>query len=138
MLIQVSCFWTLSIVLFLFTTHNVSETGFCLRLEVKLTQSRTIDRASNYLWSGTPENGDRTQCPKRSVLNKNSTLSIVQKHNMCYIAILSQYEKAVFTSYIRTFNRQWTELEPPLWSSAQSSWLQIQKSGFDSRRYQIF
>jgi hypothetical protein len=27
---------------------------------------------------------------------------------------------------------------PPLWSSGQSSWLQIQTSGFDSRRYQIF
>jgi hypothetical protein len=26
----------------------------------------------------------------------------------------------------------------PLWSSGQSSWLQIQSSGFDSRRYQIF
>jgi hypothetical protein len=27
---------------------------------------------------------------------------------------------------------------PPLWSSGQSSWLQIQRSGWDSRRYQIF
>jgi hypothetical protein len=27
---------------------------------------------------------------------------------------------------------------PPLWSSGQSSWLQIQRSGFDSRCYQIF
>jgi hypothetical protein len=27
---------------------------------------------------------------------------------------------------------------PPLWSSGQRSWLQIQMSGFDSRRYQIF
>jgi hypothetical protein len=27
---------------------------------------------------------------------------------------------------------------PPLWSSDQSSWLQIQRSGFVSRRYQIF
>jgi hypothetical protein len=27
---------------------------------------------------------------------------------------------------------------PPLWSSCQSSWLQIQRSGFDSRCYQIF
>jgi hypothetical protein len=26
----------------------------------------------------------------------------------------------------------------PLWSSGQSSWLQIQRSGFDSRLYQIF
>jgi hypothetical protein len=27
---------------------------------------------------------------------------------------------------------------PPLWSSGQSSWLQIQRSGFNSRRYQTF
>jgi hypothetical protein len=27
---------------------------------------------------------------------------------------------------------------PPVWSSGQSSWLQIQRSGFDSRSYQIF
>jgi hypothetical protein len=30
------------------------------------------------------------------------------------------------------------ESRPLLWSSGQSSWLQIQMSGFDSRRYQIF
>jgi hypothetical protein len=27
---------------------------------------------------------------------------------------------------------------PPLWSSGQSSWLQIQRCGLDSRRYQMF
>jgi hypothetical protein len=27
-------------------------------------------------------------------------------------------------------------LGPPLWSSGQSSWLQIRRPGFDSRRYQ--
>jgi hypothetical protein len=27
---------------------------------------------------------------------------------------------------------------PPLWSSGQSSWLQVQRSGLDSRRYHIF
>jgi hypothetical protein len=27
---------------------------------------------------------------------------------------------------------------PLLWSSGQSSWLQIKRSGFDSQRYQIF
>jgi hypothetical protein len=27
---------------------------------------------------------------------------------------------------------------PPLWSSGQRSWLQIQRYGFDSRRYEIF
>jgi hypothetical protein len=30
------------------------------------------------------------------------------------------------------------ESRPPLWSSSQSSWLQIQRSGFDSRHYQVF
>jgi hypothetical protein len=30
------------------------------------------------------------------------------------------------------------ESRPPLWSSGQMSWVQIQRSGFDSRRYQIF
>jgi hypothetical protein len=29
-------------------------------------------------------------------------------------------------------------LWPPLWFSGQSSWLQIQRSEFDSRNYQIF
>jgi hypothetical protein len=29
-------------------------------------------------------------------------------------------------------------MRPPLWAIGQSSWLQIQRSGFDSRRYQIF
>jgi hypothetical protein len=27
---------------------------------------------------------------------------------------------------------------PPMWSSGQSSWLQIRRPGFDSRHYQIF
>jgi hypothetical protein len=31
-------------------------------------------------------------------------------------------------------NTEW----PPLWSSGQSSWLQMRRSGFDSRRYHIF
>jgi hypothetical protein len=54
---QLLCFWTLSIVLSLskkhrpvyFSKHNVSETGFCLRLQVKPTQLGPIDRASPYL-----------------------------------------------------------------------------------------
>jgi hypothetical protein len=48
--VQIFCFWTISIVLFLFTTpfcsyskHNVSENVFCLSLQVKLTQLGPID-----------------------------------------------------------------------------------------------
>jgi hypothetical protein len=29
-------------------------------------------------------------------------------------------------------------MRPPMWSSGQSSWLQIRRPGFDSRHYQIF
>jgi hypothetical protein len=47
--IQLLCFMTLSIVLFLFKTHSVSGTGFCLRLQVERTQLDPIDRAGPYL-----------------------------------------------------------------------------------------
>jgi hypothetical protein len=30
------------------------------------------------------------------------------------------------------------EWRPPMWSSGHSSWLQVQRTGFDSRHYQIF
>jgi hypothetical protein len=36
--------------------------------------------------------------------------------------------------YLDQYIKKW----PPLWSSDQSSWLQIKTSGLDSRRYQIF
>jgi hypothetical protein len=38
-----------------------------------------------------------------------------------------------FVYYVEVLPRR-----QPLWSSGQSSWLQIQRSGFCSRRYQIF
>jgi hypothetical protein len=44
---QLLCFWTLPIVLFLFKTY-VSETGFCVRLQVEPTQLGPIDKASPY------------------------------------------------------------------------------------------
>jgi hypothetical protein len=43
------CFWTISTILFLFKTHSISETGFCLRLQVFPPQLGPIDRASPYL-----------------------------------------------------------------------------------------
>jgi hypothetical protein len=38
----------------------------------------------------------------------------------------------------RIFSSPYRPDRPPLWSSGQNSWLQIQRSGFVSRRYQIF
>jgi hypothetical protein len=49
-LIQLLCFWTLSVVLFLLKTHNISETGFSLCLQMELTQLGPIDSVKS--WSG--------------------------------------------------------------------------------------
>jgi hypothetical protein len=41
----------------------------------------------------------------------------------------------LFMKYLwKFFKTSW----PPLWSGGRNSWIQIQRSGFDSRRYQIF
>jgi hypothetical protein len=64
------------------TKHNVSGTGFCLRLQEKPTQAKSIELV--------PIFGDRTQSPKRFVLKhkqgdvlyKNRTMDNVQKHNI--------------------------------------------------------
>jgi hypothetical protein len=44
--------------------------------------------------------------------------------------------KSLFRSTTIEFVIDSTNLWPPLWSSGQSSWLQIQRPGFDSRHYQ--
>jgi hypothetical protein len=53
-LIQILCFWTVSIILFLPKTpscfhlkNNVSEPAFCLHLQVKPTQLDPIDTAGH-------------------------------------------------------------------------------------------
>jgi hypothetical protein len=47
------------------------------------------------------------------------------------------YDYSILTSEI-AYSRVKHGRGPPLWSSGQSSWLQIQRSGFDSQRCQIF
>jgi hypothetical protein len=67
---QLLCFWTLSIVLFLCKTCNVSETGFCLRLQVgptklgPVSQSRTGMGLLCRLFSGTIQQSAFRLLPK--------------------------------------------------------------------------
>jgi hypothetical protein len=52
---------------------------------------------------------------------------------------VTRYLRCSFKLQADKFITSYLYVEPPLWSSGQSSWLQIQRSpGFDSRRYQIF
>jgi hypothetical protein len=61
---------------------------------------------------------------------------------LCVGRALTQSKKSVLptvhSSNKLNFICHVEERRPPLWSSDQSSWLQIQRSGFDSRHYQIF
>jgi hypothetical protein len=56
---QSLCFWTLSIVLFFYSKRNVSQTGFCLHLQVETSQLGPINTASPYLRTPAPTQ-DRT------------------------------------------------------------------------------
>jgi hypothetical protein len=38
--------------------------------------------------------------------------------------------------YVKVFHTYNIKKGPPLWSSGQSSWLQIRRTGLDSRHYQ--
>jgi hypothetical protein len=87
MLIQLLCFRTLCSVLFVCKTHRVSETGFCLRLQVKPTQLGPIDGASPYLRTA---NGDRIQSPKRCVFQiKRRTMQLSQFKSLKRVPIRS-------------------------------------------------
>jgi hypothetical protein len=52
-----------------------------------------------------------------------------------YINTLCQYLFLYFPLWFSIFYSS-TDGRPPLWSSGQSSWLQIRRPGFDSRHYQ--
>jgi hypothetical protein len=51
----------------------------------------------------------------------------------CYATTNYRHRK-MFPDFLHILNYS----GPSLWSSGHNSWLQIQRSGFDSRRYQIF
>jgi hypothetical protein len=43
-----------------------------------------------------------------------------------------------FCLHVQRLGKPSKKQGPPLWSSGQSCWLQLQRFGFDSQRYQIF
>jgi hypothetical protein len=51
---------------------------------------------------------------------------------------LESWRACLMPLHVLSFCLESYRKQPPLWSSGQSSWLHIQRSGFDSRCYQIF
>jgi hypothetical protein len=66
--------------------------------------------------------------------------NILLSSSPCFVSLSSSFtghdskSHYVFLLYL---GRGWNMFCPPLWSSGQSSWLQIRRPGFDSRHYQI-
>jgi hypothetical protein len=85
--------------------HNVSETGFCLRLHVKPTQLGSIDRAGPEIGTSSVDWAQlnrfymktETESSLRNVVFSiiNKTMANVQKHNICSTVPSSQ----TFRSY---------------------------------------
>jgi hypothetical protein len=69
------------------------------------------------------------------------SLHLQGKHGR-HSPLLSNNLKPVFEkteqNVCKHFYKYYINILPPLWSSVQSFWLQIQRPGFGSRRYQIF
>jgi hypothetical protein len=106
---QILCFWTLSIVLFLSKTLSSFclktrfgdriPSCFCLKTQsfgdripscVYLKTQRFGDRIPSCFCLKTQSFGDRIQSPKRFVLHKNRTMDNVQRHNI-YIILSDKY-----------------------------------------------
>jgi hypothetical protein len=83
-----------------FSKHNVSETGFCLRLQVKhTTQLDLIDRASPYLRSGL-RNVVFCKTNRTVFLDKDRTMDNVQKHNI-YTKIKQDKNSGMSTLFLK-------------------------------------
>jgi hypothetical protein len=102
------------------TKQNVSDIGFCLRLQVKPTQCSPIDRASPYLlcpidWAQLSRFYLKTETEsslqivvfcniKRTViLDKDRTMDNVQKYNIYSNVPSSQILHLIYTKYLGSF-----------------------------------
>jgi hypothetical protein len=98
-------FWTISIVLCLSKSHpvylsklSVSETGFCLRLQVKPTQLGPIDRASPYLRTNVPSS-QKFRAYLFTVALEMTTVSL-KTHPGSAVSTCNSYQLSRFVSVL--------------------------------------
>jgi hypothetical protein len=73
-----------------------------------------------------------------NVIKACTSIRVLTSTLLYLIASESSCDTLLIACEVVHFNLNCTLIiEPPLWSSDQGSWLQIQRSGFDSRSYQI-
>jgi hypothetical protein len=80
----------------------------------------------------------------RSLYDKNPKVQNATDNHHAFLGYHDLYTEGQFETILGNCNERFNIFEcsglqrPPLWSSGQSSWLLTQRSGFYSRRYQIF
>jgi hypothetical protein len=111
-LIQLLCLWTLSIVLFLFKTQNVLETGFYIRLQVEPTQLGPMDRAS--LEIGT------SSINWNGKLIHQSSLSYIKPHICPGYNMVTSCCWWCFHQWILCLSGEWT------WQSSSIKYMELQ------------
>jgi hypothetical protein len=71
-------------------------------------------------------------------------LSFLSSYSPCFVSsyasFILSFRHCLYlpSSFVSYFSFPIYFYEAPMWSSGQSSWLHIQRSGFNSRRYEIF
>jgi hypothetical protein len=135
---------------------------YCLQAQTTAVSSNNQTHSPSVTWGGPYLKYGNIHIPKKGILHPNWTrcdashiqdtkyTSIIQRSLILVIAISAvtsiccseigglpaRGSHSFFSRYIYIYI--YIYKRSPLWSSGLSSWLQIQRSGFDSRRYQIF
>jgi hypothetical protein len=72
------------------------------------------------------------------LMTKSSMVKVYPYSSTCLQGVMLNYLSKRMNLPLTYFNSVTPTLRPPLWSSGQSSWLQIKRFGFDSRGYHSF
>jgi hypothetical protein len=78
---------------------------------------------------------DVVRCREFQITRKHDVYNYLGFRSMDKVYKPSDSDRSTMLDRIETCSFY---LWPPLWSRGQNSWLQIQRSGFDSQRYKIF
>jgi hypothetical protein len=95
---------------------------FTLNADVTISSTKRREFRSSYTSLRRAMNGAIRQPVSRAVDNTPVALPLCNRTARCNTIIYIVQDAT----------------RPPLWSTGQSSWLQIQRPGLDSRRYQVF
>jgi hypothetical protein len=118
--------------------HIVPFTNHLIRLQAHLTRTRVRNQMI-----GCAQMGSKINPVSYTIYTANSFCGVKAAVAPDDVTTINEKNKEVLQEpttelFMCTKDQLSLRPRPPLWSSGQSSWLQIRRPGFDSRHYQIF